>query len=84
MSDSITKIAAKLAEDVLKVQEATGEERLFVEVGDVLGAASQTLEEAFLTEVRVRLAERKARNFLTARLQQFQSELKAEPDAGSE
>jgi hypothetical protein len=48
--------------------DATGEERLYVEVGAVLAAASQSLEEAFLTEVRVRLAERTARRFLNKKI----------------
>ena len=77
MSSSIDMLAAKLAEDCLQVQDATGEDRLFVELGNVLGAASQTLEEAFLTEVRVRLAERKARAFLEERVRKFEAEAAA-------
>ena len=65
---TIETLAAKLAEDTLKVMDATGEERLYVEVGGVLAAASQSLEEAFLTEVRVRLAERTARRFLNKKI----------------
>ncbi|MCI5098396.1 MAG: hypothetical protein MRY77_18945 [Rhodobacteraceae bacterium] len=65
---TIETLAAKLAEDTLKVMDATGEERLYVEVGNVLAAASQSLEEAFLTEVRVRLAERTARRFLNKKI----------------
>ena len=67
MSQSIDTIAAKLADDVMAIQDATGQDRLFMEVSTVIGAASQTLEEAFLTEVRIRLAERKARDFLKTR-----------------
>lgn len=74
---TIETLAQKLAVDTLKVQDATGEERLYVEVGQVLGAASQSLEEAFLTEMRVRLAERKARDFLNAKIQQVQTQLDA-------
>ncbi|NBD28961.1 MAG: hypothetical protein GVY31_02845 [Alphaproteobacteria bacterium] len=80
MADDIVTLAAKLADDVIEIQDATGEDRLFVEVGDVIGAASQTLEEAFLTQVRIRLAERKARSFLKGRLQQIEAELKARRD----
>lgn len=65
---SIDKLAEKLADDVLAAQEETGNDRLFVEIGAVLAAASQTLEEAFLTECRIRLAERKARDALNAKL----------------
>ncbi|WP_264213544.1 hypothetical protein [Leisingera thetidis] len=78
---TIETLAQKLAVDTLKVQDATGEERLYVEVGQVLGAASQSLEEAFLTEMRVRLAERKARDFLNRRIQQAQAQLDAKGDA---
>lgn len=77
MSDTINTLAAKLAEDTMKVMDETGQERFYVEVGDVLGAASQSLEEAFLTEIRVRLAERKARQFLIKNLSNHRSKLKA-------
>jgi len=76
MSDTVTKLASALAEDCLKVQDASGEDRLFIELGEVLGASSQTLEEAFLTEIRIRLAERGARKFLTAKA----ASLKAKPE----
>jgi hypothetical protein len=65
----------KLAIDTLKVQDAIGEDRFYMEVAQVLGAASQSLEEAFLTEIRVRLAERKARDFISAKLAQVQRDL---------
>jgi hypothetical protein len=69
MSDQWTlDMANKLAEECLKVQAETGEDRLFMEVGDVLGASSQTLEEAFLTAIRTRMAELKGRAFLADRL----------------
>ena len=57
--------------------DETGEERFFVEAGEVPGAASQSLEEAFLTEIRVRLAERKARQFVVKKLTEHRSKLKA-------
>ena len=66
---TLDTLAAKLAEDTLKVQDALGEDRMYMEIAQVLGAASQSLEEAFLTEVRIRLAERKARDFLNKRLE---------------
>ncbi len=77
MSDTITTLAARLAEDTVKVMDETGDDRFFVEVSEVLGASSQTLEEAFLTEIRVRLAERKARQFVVKRLSQHRSKMKA-------
>lgn len=69
MADPVlTELANRLAEECLAVQAETGEERLFMEVGEVLGTSSQTLEEAFLTAVRTRMANDKARAFLAARL----------------
>ncbi|WP_291726838.1 hypothetical protein [Leisingera sp. F5] len=72
---TIETLAQKLAVDTIKVQDASGEDRLYVEVGQVLGAASQSLEEAFLTEMRVRLAERKAREFLNQKVSAIQAQL---------
>jgi len=57
-------LAAKLAEDTLKAMDELGDDRLYIRVGDILAASSQSLEEAYLTEVRVRLSERLARQFL--------------------
>ncbi|AHD00672.1 MULTISPECIES: hypothetical protein [Leisingera] len=78
---TIETLAQKLAVDTIKVQDASGEDRLYVEVGQVLGAASQSLEEAFLTEMRVRLAERKAREFLNQKISKIQAQLEANGEA---
>jgi len=43
----------------------------------VLGASSQTLEEAFLTEVRIRLSERSARKYLDAKIAALEAKAKA-------
>ncbi|MDE4096522.1 hypothetical protein PXK30_12590 [Phaeobacter gallaeciensis] len=75
---TIETLAQKLAIDTLKIQDAIGQDRLYVEVGQVLGAASQSLEEAFLTEIRVRLAERKARDFLNQKIAALQAEAEAQ------
>ena len=81
MSGTIETLAQKLAIDTLKVQDASGEERFYVEVGQVLGAASQSLEEAYLTEIRVRLAERKARDFLNKKVAELQAQLGTKDEA---
>lgn len=65
---TIDTLAAKLAEDTLRAMDETGQDRLYVEIGDVLAASSQSLEEAFLTEMRVRLAERGARKVLNRKI----------------
>ena len=60
---TLENIASELADDTLAIMDKTGEDRLYYEVAKVLGASSQTLEEAFLTEVRVRMAGRAAQSF---------------------
>ncbi len=77
MTDTINILAAKLAEDTLKVMDETGDDRFYMEVGNLLAASSQSLEEAFLTEIRVRLSERQARQFVIKRLTDHRSKLKA-------
>jgi hypothetical protein len=47
MTASIEKIAIQLANETLKHIEETGNERLYYDVAKVVGASSQTLEEAF-------------------------------------
>ena len=64
----ISDIANRLAEDCIAVQDEVGDDRLFMKVGEVIGASSQTLEEAFLTAVRTRMADEKARAFLADKL----------------
>ncbi|MEX3315439.1 hypothetical protein [Sulfitobacter sp. PS-8MA] len=74
MADQVvTELANKLAEDCLAVQAETGDDRLFVQVGEVLGASSQTLEEAFLTAIRTRMANDKARAFLAAKVREHRA-----------
>lgn len=69
MSDAVViEMANNLAEECLAVQSEVGDDRLFMKVGDVLGASSQTLEEAFLTAVRTRMANDAARRFLAQQL----------------
>jgi len=70
-------LADELARDVIKAIEATGDEDIIAEITQVLGASSQTAEEAFLTALRVRRANLKARAILMERLRRF----KAEKDA---
>ena len=78
----IDVLAAKLAEDSMKAMDETGDERLYFEVGNLLSASSQSLEEAYLTEVRVRLAERLARKFLVNKVKTFRADKAADKTAG--
>ena len=65
---TVVAMANKLAEDCLKVQVEIDDDRLFLAMGDVLGASSQTLEEAFLTAIRTRMANDKAKAFLVQKI----------------
>lgn len=79
MADPVViEMANKLAEECLAVQTETGEDRLFMEVGTVLGASSQTLEEAFLTAIRTRMANDKGRQFLVQKLKAHRAAKAAE------
>ena len=74
MADPVViEMANKLAEETLAVQNELGNDRLFMEVGDVLGASSQTLEEAFLTAIRTRMANDAGRRFLAQKLKAHQA-----------
>ena len=70
----LTDLADELARDTLKVMDATGEDRLYFEVAEILAAASTTMEEEYLTCMRVRLAERRGRAFLMDKAKKLQSE----------
>ncbi|MEO9780393.1 MAG: hypothetical protein ABJH07_14270 [Sedimentitalea sp.] len=65
---TLESLASKLADDTIEAMKITGDERLFVEIGELIGASSQTLEEAYLTAIRVRLAEKAARKLLNAKI----------------
>ncbi len=61
----VDDLADKLAVDVIKAMDALGDDTLSDQVAAVLGASSPSSEEVFRAAVRIRLAERRARNFLT-------------------
>lgn len=57
-------IADDLAQQALALEAKTGDETIALKVSEILGASSQTTQEAFLTSVRVRRAEARARTYL--------------------
>ena len=59
-------LADGLARDALAL-ERDEDDPLVANIGKVIGASSQTLEEAYLTAIRVRRAERRARALIEAR-----------------
>lgn len=82
MADQVvTEMANKLAEECMAVQKEIGDDRLFMKVGEVLGSQSQTLEEAFLTAIRTRMANTLGRNFLAQTLKDHRAGPKPDPDA---
>ena len=77
MSSTAEKIASDLADKTIAVMEKSGDDRLHFEVAKVLGASSQTLEEAYLTEVRVRMAGKAANAFLRCKAKELLAEAEA-------
>ena len=59
-------VADELAIRALELEEKTGNETLIRKVADALASSSPTMEETFLTSVRIRRAERRARRYLEA------------------
>lgn len=57
-------LADKLALDTLNEMERLGNDRLYIDVAKALGTSSPTMQETFLTSVRIRLAEQRGRKFL--------------------
>lgn len=57
-------LADKLADDVLAAEAELGDDRFYEKIAQVLMAASPTFQEAYITSIRVRLAERRGREYL--------------------
>ena len=60
-------MADEIAQLALAEETRSGDEIIIAQVAEILGASSQTLQEAFLTSDRVRRAERRARELLATR-----------------
>jgi hypothetical protein len=74
-------LADQLAEDVLAAEVELNDDRFYEKIAKVLMAASPTFQEAFMTSVRVRLAERRGREFLEKSLAAKRGEVEEEPVA---
>lgn len=57
-------LADELAQEALAKADAAGDEDIVKRVAETIGASSTTMEEAFLTAVRIRKAEARARTYL--------------------
>lgn len=60
----VEDVADELALESLRIINATGDDAFVQRVADTIGGSSQTMEEAYLTAVRVRRAEQRAREVL--------------------
>ncbi len=58
------RVADELASAVLELSEAANDPDLVEEIKKVVGTSSTTLEEAYMTAVRVRRAEKRAYELL--------------------
>ena len=72
-------VADNLAVETLDQIAGGGDPELVEKIGEILGASSQTLKEAFLTSCRVRRAEARARITLS----QGAAKLAAKPLTGA-
>ncbi|HMB12910.1 MAG TPA: hypothetical protein VKN37_02795 [Roseovarius sp.] len=73
-------LADELARDVIKYIDASGDEDIISDLVKVLGATSQTAEEAFLTSIRVRRANMKARALLMQKAKKFKADKETSAD----
>ena len=78
---TLQEMADQLAEDVLAAEDELGDDRFYEKVAKVIMAASPTFQEAYITAVRVRLAERRGREFLNQALAAKRGEIDEEPEA---
>ncbi len=78
---ALQDLADQLAEDVLAAETELDDDRFYEKIAKVLMAASPTFQEAFMTSVRVRLAERRGRDFLEKALAAKRGEIAEEPVA---
>jgi hypothetical protein len=62
------EVADRLAQEVIRAAEELGDEDLITDISRVLGTSSTTTQEAFMTAVRLRLAEGRARRTLAERI----------------
>lgn len=64
-------MADELAQLALADEARSKDETIVAQVAEILGSSSQTLQEGFLTAVRVRRAEERAKAVLAERLARF-------------
>jgi hypothetical protein len=60
----VDDLADDLARETLEAQSEIGDDRFYTEVARIVGASSPTLQEAFLTSMRIRMAAARGKVFL--------------------
>lgn len=65
----VEELADNLAKDAIELANELGNDDIIYETAKVLVATSSTMEEAYITSIRVRRAERRARRFLEEKVQ---------------
>ncbi len=60
----VDDLADELAKDAIALAIKVGDDDIIYETAKILAATSATMQEAYMTSIRVRLAERRARVFL--------------------
>ena len=78
---TLQDMADKLADHVLAAESELEDDRFFEKVSAVLLAASPTFQEAYMTSIRVRLAERRGREFLSKALAAKRGDIEDAPVA---
>jgi hypothetical protein len=78
---ALQNLADQLADDVLAAEAELDDDRFYEKIAKVLMAASPTFQEAFMTSIRVRLAERRGRDFLEKALAAKRGQIDEEPVA---
>ncbi len=64
----VEDLADDLARDTLAAGLEIGDERLYEDVSKAIAVLSPTLQEAFMTSIRIRLAEQRGRHALELRV----------------
>lgn len=75
--DMLQDIADRLAKDVMAFEAKAGKDRVAEEIAKTIGESSSTLEEAFMTSVRIRRAEIRGRTHLKTLMQKAVDDAKA-------
>ena len=65
----VEELADNLAKDAIELANKLDNDNIIYGTAKVLVATSSTMEEAYMTSIRVRLAERRARRFLEEQAQ---------------